>query len=60
MCIKNKTKNMVPEIWAKNFLSIWAIFCPFTSPPNDPKYQNFEKNEKNGWRYHPFIHTCVP
>ena len=53
---------MVPEIQSetdKNFLSFWAIFCPFTSPTNDLEYQNFEKNEKNAWRYYPFIHTCV-
>ena len=32
-----------------NFLSFWAIFCPFTiTPPtlNDPKNQNFEKKWK--------------
>ena len=42
------------------------IFCHFGSffallpPPNYSEYQNFEKTEKNAWRYHPFIHTCVP
>ena len=50
-----RTKNhnhMMYGSWDpdKIFLSFWAIFCPFTSPPhNDPEYQNFEKNEKNGW-----------
>ena len=29
-----------------NFLSFWAIFCPFT-PTNNLKNQNFEKIEKN-------------
>ena len=54
----------VPKIWdtVKTFLSFWAIFWPFTSAPhpNDPEYQNFQKKEKNGSRYYPFIHTCVP
>ena len=52
------------DVWflkyRQNFFVIWHIFCPFTSPSNDPEYQNFEKNEKNAWRYYPFIHTCVP
>ena len=29
----------------QNFLSFWAIFCPFILP-NNPKNQNFEKMEK--------------
>ena len=29
---------------------------PFSST-NDPEYQNFEKNEKNVWRYYPLIHN---
>ena len=49
---------IVPEIQSEtqNFLSFWAIFCPFTSPPpppptcppppNDLKYQDFEKKKK--------------
>ena len=28
-----------------NFLSFWAIFCPFT-PPNNPENQKFEKIKK--------------
>ena len=44
---------------------ILGHFLPFYHPPptNDPENQNFEekkKNEKNDWRYYPFIHTCVP
>ena len=27
---------------------------------NNPEYQNFEKNEKDTWRYYPFIHPCAP
>ena len=42
----------------QNFFSFWNIFCPFTpSPPfNNPKNQNFEKNEveKPRERYHHF------
>ena len=36
-----------------NFLSFWAIFCPF-NPPMDQKNQNFWKNNKNPWRYYHF------
>ena len=46
--------------YKQNFLSFWATFCPLTLPPNDPEYQNFNKKEKNGWRYYPFRQTCVP
>ena len=28
----------------QNFLSFWAIFCPFTTPSNDLENHNFEKN----------------
>ena len=39
---------MVPEILSNthDFLSIWAIFCLFTSS-NNPENQNFEKMKKN-------------
>ena len=31
----------------QNFLSFWAIFCPFTPPPpDDLENQNFEKLKK--------------
>ena len=54
----------VPEIHSetdKNFFVILGHFLPFyLPPPYDPKYQNFEKNEKHVWRCYPFIHTCVP
>ena len=43
----------------KNFVTL-GHFLPFYLPPNDLEYQNFEKNEKNAWRYYPFIHTYVP
>ena len=43
---------------------ILGLFLPFyhPPPPNDPENQHFEgqKNEKNAWRYNPFIYTCVP
>ena len=38
-----------------HFERFFALLPP--PPPNDPEYQNFEKN---AWRYYPFIHTCVP
>ena len=44
---------------AKCFV-ILGHFLPFYLPPNDPEYQNFEKNEQNAWWYYPFIHRCVP
>ena len=34
------------------------MFCPF-SLPMDPENQNFEKMEKNTWRYYHFT-LCVP
>ena len=49
---------MVPEISSATdiiFLSCWAIFCPFTHPPNNPENQNFEK-WKNSRRYYHFEH----
>ena len=27
-------------------------------PSNDPKNQNFEKNERKAWRYHHFTPVC--
>ena len=49
---------MVPEIQSETqiFLSFWAIFCRFTSPPNDPEYKNFEKMKKMPGDVNPFIH----
>ena len=35
---------------------IFGHFLPFY-PPNDPENQNFEKNDKNAWRYYPFTHA---
>ena len=53
-------KSQSHDVW---FL-IWAIFCPFITPyPHPtliPKIKFLIKNEKNAWRYYPFIHTCVP
>ena len=57
MCTKNQNHMMFgswdAEWDRQNFLSFWAIFCPFTTPaplypppPNDPKNQNFEKKWK--------------
>ena len=59
---------MAPDIWSETNVILYHIgqffaFLPTPPPPspNDPKNQNFEKkNEKNSWRYYPFIHTCVP
>ena len=33
------------ECNGQNFLSFWAVLCPFT-PPNNPKNQNFGKMKK--------------
>ena len=35
----------------QNFLSLWTVFLPFYYP-NNPKNQNFEKNETKVCRYH--------
>ena len=36
----------------QNFLSLWAIFCPFSPPP---PITARKINEKNAWRYHNFM-----
>ena len=41
----------------QNFLSLWTVFLPFYYP-NNPKNQNFEKNETKVCRYYHF--TRVP
>ena len=52
---------MVPEIQSETnillcYIGQFFALLPTPPPPtNDPKNQNFEKNEKNAWRYHPFI-----
>ena len=38
----------------QNFLSFWAIFCPFTSLRSGNS--KFWKNEKSNRRYYPFTH----
>ena len=61
------TKSQSYDVWflrygarQTEFFVILNHYLPFYCPPNDPKNQNFEKNEKNAWRYYyPFIHTCV-
>ena len=44
------------ECNGQNFLSFWAIFCPFT--PQLPKKPNFWKNEKIAWRYYHVTQVC--
>ena len=39
-----------------DILSSWTIFRFFTSPPNKPENQNFEK--KNTWRHCHLTHVC--
>ena len=48
--------STVPEIRRdrQNFLSFWAIFCPFI-PPDIPENKNF-KIEENTWGYYNFTH----
>ena len=53
-----------PEIWSEteNFLSFWAIFCPFTTPsPPTLTTRNIKtwKNEKKYLQILSF-YTCVP
>ena len=56
-CTKNYDQNRrctVPEIKRMtDYFSFWTTFCSFT-PPNSPKNQNLEKNEKKAWRNHHF------
>ena len=37
-----------------NFFVILGKFLPFTSPPNNPENQNYEKMKKTIWRCHYF------
>ena len=39
----------------QNFLSSWTIFLPFY-PTNNSQNQNFQKMNKNTWRYYYFTH----
>ena len=60
---------MVLEIWSETdkIFYFGPYFYPFTTPhprtphppPNDPKYQNFEKNEKNAriLSFYPYMRT---
>ena len=58
------TKNAIHMMygsWDKkhnreNFLPFLGQFLPFYLT-NNPKNQNFQKNEKNPWRNHHFIHV---
>ena len=47
MCTKNHNHMMYGswdmECDRQNFLSLWTISCPFSTPPMDPENQNFEK-----------------
>ena len=51
--IMNGSWNMERD--RETFLSLRTIFCFFCS--NDPKNQNYKKNEKTAWRYHHFTHV---
>ena len=67
------TKNHNHDVWflrygvrQTEFFVIFSHFLPFYhipifhQPLNNHKKQNFEKkNEKNTWKYYPFIRTCV-
>ena len=37
----------------QNFLSFWAIFCPF-NPLSTQKIKVLKKNERDAWNYHNF------
>ena len=41
------------KAWQKEFFVNLGHFLP-CDPPNNPKNQNFEKNEKRAWRYYYF------
>ena len=59
MCTKNHNHTMHAswdmEYDRHNFLSFWAIFCPFT-PLLTPKINIWNKCKKNPWRY-PITHV---
>ena len=59
MCTANENHTM-HGFWDMEGDRICSHFGPFFAflPPNNPGNQNFEKNEKNVWRYHHF--TGVP
>ena len=55
MCTINENRMMY-IFWdmkhnRQNFLSFWAIFCPFT-PLTTPQKSKLWKNEIKTWRYH--------
>ena len=61
MSTKNQNNGVVPEIQSETD-RIFCHFGPFLAllpppPPNNPKNQNFEKNEKSIWIYHYFTHV---
>ena len=60
-CTKNHDHMLhrVPEIQCMMdviLIFYFGLLLPFY-PPNDPKNQNFFKNEKNTWIYHHFTHV---
>ena len=66
MCTKNyKIYSSWDMEWDRqNFLSLWAIFCLFTTllppPPNDSENQNFQKKWKKGLEILSFyIYMCT-
>ena len=60
MCTINENHMMYGSIDMDhdrpNFLSFWAIFCPFT--PLTTLKIKILKNEKKAWRYHHFTQVC--
>ena len=62
MCTKNHdhtmyaSRDMECDRQKDNFLSFWAISCPFT-PLLAPQIKIWKKCKKNPRRYYPFTHV---
>ena len=58
-CVLQMTIMMYGSWYIKhgrqNFLSFWAVSCPFT--PNNPENQHFEKIKKSSRRHYHFTHV---
>ena len=59
--VYQKSQYMMYGSWdtewdRQNFLSFWAIFCPFTTPLMIPKIKILKKYEKNARKCYPFTY----
>ena len=65
ICVPKNHKHMMLGSWdtewdVQNFLSYWAIFCPFPPPPpQQPAKSKFWKNKKSTCRCRPFTRVYL-